>query len=75
MAVALPPFATQSEPRTRLILLGTGGGPRPKKDRSAPAQAVVVGDDVYAVDCGDGVARQLVQAELALSRLRALGAN
>jgi ribonuclease BN (tRNA processing enzyme) len=71
MALALPGPA-QSEPRTRLILLGTGGGPRPKKRRSAPAQAVVVGDDVYVVDCGDGVARQLVQADLALSRLRAL---
>ncbi len=71
MALALPGLA-QSEPRTRLILLGTGGGPRPKKARSAPAQAIVVGEDVYVVDCGDGVARQLVQAELALSRLRAL---
>jgi ribonuclease BN (tRNA processing enzyme) len=72
LSLALPPFAARSEPGTRLILLGTGGGPRPKKARSAPAQAIVVGEDVYVVDCGDGVARQLVQADLALSRLRAL---
>ena len=72
MALTLPPFPAESQPKTRLILLGTGGGPRPKKDRSAPAQAIVVGDDVYIVDCGDGVARQMVQADLAFSRLRAL---
>jgi ribonuclease BN (tRNA processing enzyme) len=51
-------------PGTRLILLGTGGGPSPKPDRSAPANAVVVGDAVYVVDCGDGVARQYVRAGL-----------
>ena len=49
---------------TRVILLGTGGGPSPKPDRSAPANAVVVGDAVYVVDCGDGVARQYVRAGL-----------
>lgn len=49
---------------TRLILLGTGGGPSPKPDRSAPANAIVVGDAVYVVDCGDGVARQYVRAGL-----------
>lgn len=56
--------------RTRLILLGTGGGPRPKKDRSAPSQAIVVDDEIYVVDCGNGVARQIVAAGLPLPRLR-----
>ncbi|MBP1635784.1 MAG: metallo-beta-lactamase superfamily protein [Acidobacteria bacterium] len=41
---------------TRLVLLGTAGGPTPKLRRAAPAQALVVGDRVYLVDCGDGVA-------------------
>src|SRR5712691_10336819 len=56
--------------RTRLILLGTGGGPSPKRLRSAPAQVILVGDDAYVVDCGDGVARQMVLAGVALSRIR-----
>jgi ribonuclease BN (tRNA processing enzyme) len=55
---------------TRLILLGTAGGPRPQKNRSAPAQAIVVNDAVYVVDCGDGVARQLVLADIPLTQLR-----
>src|SRR6266568_3628594 len=56
----------------RLILLGTGGGPSPKRLRSAPAQVILVGDDAYVVDCGNGVARQMVRAGVALSRIRAV---
>ena len=56
--------------RSRLILLGTAGGPRPRKTRSSPAQAIVVNETLYVIDCGDGVARQLVLAGAALPRLR-----
>ncbi|HEY3517281.1 MAG TPA: MBL fold metallo-hydrolase [Gammaproteobacteria bacterium] len=55
---------------TRLILLGTGGGPRPRRTRSAPAQVIVVNGVAYVVDCGDGVARQLVLAGVPLAALR-----
>jgi ribonuclease BN (tRNA processing enzyme) len=57
---------------TRLILLGTAGGPAPKVGRAAPAQAVVAGDRIYLVDCGDGVARQLALAKLPMPQLRAI---
>jgi ribonuclease BN (tRNA processing enzyme) len=56
--------------KSRLILLGVGGGPRPRKNNSAPAQVIVVNDAAYVVDCGDGVARQLVLAGIALPQLR-----
>jgi ribonuclease BN (tRNA processing enzyme) len=59
----------QSE-RTRLILLGTGGGPRPRRTSSAPAQVIVSNGAAYVVDCGDGVARQLVLAGVPLPSLR-----
>lgn len=55
---------------TRLILLGTGGGPRPRKASSGSAQVIVANDSAYVVDCGDGVARQLVLAGIPLTRLR-----
>lgn len=58
--------------RSRLILLGTGGGPSPKPNRSAPAQAIVVGDAIYVIDCGNGVARQMALASLRFSALRAV---
>ena len=69
-------FGSYTSPRrrpetaTRLILLGTGGGPRPKVQTSASSQVIVVGDALYVVDCGDGVARQLVLAGLPLPNLR-----
>jgi ribonuclease BN (tRNA processing enzyme) len=58
--------------KTRLVLLGTAGGPTPKARRSAPAQAIVAGDRIYLVDCGDGVARQLALAKLPIRQLRAV---
>jgi ribonuclease BN (tRNA processing enzyme) len=65
-----PAVRTRQGSRTRLILLGTGGGPRPRKLRSAPAQVIVANDIAYVVDCGDGVARQLVLAGVPLAELR-----
>jgi ribonuclease BN (tRNA processing enzyme) len=57
-------------PRTRLILLGTGGGPLPRPGRSASAQVIVVGATAYVVDCGDGVARQLAAARVPFATMR-----
>lgn len=75
MAVAALPFgpvvSQSSDPRrTRLILLGTAGGPRPRRTRSGSAQAIVAGGQIYVVDCGDGVARQMILAGLRLRDLR-----
>jgi ribonuclease BN (tRNA processing enzyme) len=55
---------------SRLILLGTSGGPTPKPNRAAPAQVIVVGDACYVFDCGNGVARQMVLAKLRLGSIR-----
>ena len=71
--LGVPRLATRprgQRARTRLILLGTAGGPRPRSARSAPAQVILVGDAAYVVDCGDGVARQLVLAGVALRGVR-----
>lgn len=56
--------------KTELTLLGTGGGPTPKRNRAAPAQAITVGDATYIIDCGNGVGRQLVKAGIDLGTLR-----
>lgn len=70
-AAALWPRASAAQAsRTRLILLGTGGGPRPRKTVSAPAQVILVNNVPYVIDCGDGVARQLVLADVPLPALR-----
>jgi ribonuclease BN (tRNA processing enzyme) len=69
-AAWLPRPTTAQGAKTRLILLGTGGGPRPRKASSAPAQVVIANGTPYVVDCGDGVARQLVFAGVSLDTLR-----
>ena len=70
-----PVFAADSPAapaKSRLILLGTGGGPTPKPNRSAAAQVVVVNGASYVVDCGNGVARQMILAKLKLASLRSV---
>lgn len=49
---------------TRLVLLGTAGGPLPSPLRAGISQAVVVGDRAHVIDCGSGVTRQLRRARL-----------
>ncbi len=70
LAAASRARAAIARPGTRLILLGTGGGPRPRANGSSPAQVIVVDDVAYVVDCGDGVARQLVRAGVPLPSIR-----
>lgn len=48
--------------QTKVITLGTQGGPIPTVDRAQPANALVVRDRVYLIDAGNGVGRQLVAA-------------
>lgn len=70
LACGLAPPASGAEPDARLVLLGTAGGPTPKEARAAPSQALVVGDRVYLVDCGNGVGRQMALAGLPFRGLR-----
>ena len=56
--------------KSRLILLGTGGGPTPQPNRAAPAQVIIVNGVSYVIDCGNGVARQMVLAGVPLASIR-----
>ena len=72
VAAATAPISVPARPahRTRLILLGTAGGPRPRQSRFPSAQVILVDDTPYVVDCGNGVARQLVAADVPLRAIR-----
>ncbi|WP_420967892.1 MBL fold metallo-hydrolase [Bradyrhizobium sp. B120] len=54
--------AQGAKPRTRIVFLGTKGGPRVGIGASNPANLVVVNDTPFVIDCGMGVSRQLVNA-------------
>ena len=63
-------FAQEKKP-TRLVLLGTKGGPRVgEAGRSNPSTLIVVNDVPYLVDCGYGATKQLVTAGVAVNSLR-----
>jgi ribonuclease BN (tRNA processing enzyme) len=69
-APATPP-AREASP-ARLILLGTGAGPIPRKERSQPANLLVVDGRPYLIDAGNGVSRQLALAGLAPADVRTI---
>jgi ribonuclease BN (tRNA processing enzyme) len=70
-AAAFAPLHGFAQSGTRLVLLGTGGGPRvTAKGRAKPATLIVANGIPYVIDCGDGVALQLVRAGIALDALR-----
>jgi ribonuclease BN (tRNA processing enzyme) len=62
---------SQGNKSTRIVLLGTKGGPRVgEADRSNPATLLLINDVPYLIDCGYGVTKQLITAGVALNRLR-----
>jgi ribonuclease BN (tRNA processing enzyme) len=61
---------SQQKKPTRIILLGTKGGPRVAEDRSNAATLILINDVPYVVDCGYGTSRQLITAGVALNRVR-----
>jgi ribonuclease BN (tRNA processing enzyme) len=60
----------QEDKRTRLILLGTKGGPRVGEDRNNPSTLLLINGTPYLVDCGYGASRQLVKVGVPINNLR-----
>jgi ribonuclease BN (tRNA processing enzyme) len=58
--------------RSEFVTLGTGGGPTIRKNRSQPANAIVINKSVYLFDVGAGTERQLVSAGLSIRQVQAI---
>jgi ribonuclease BN (tRNA processing enzyme) len=56
--------AASSKAGTRLITLGTSGGPPPRAGRAQSSNVLIVNGALYVVDAGDGVARRLAKARI-----------
>lgn len=54
-----------------LTLLGTAGGPQARKDRSQPANLLVIDGHAYLFDIGDGTVRRLAQIGMTTRQIRA----
>jgi ribonuclease BN (tRNA processing enzyme) len=70
-ALAAPRASAQTaKARTRIVFLGTKGGPRVGVGPSNPANLVVVNDTPFVIDCGMGVSRQLAAAGIPLESVK-----
>jgi ribonuclease BN (tRNA processing enzyme) len=71
-ALATPAFLAQAQakPRTKIVFLGTKGGPRVGVGPSNPANLVMVNDTPFVIDCGMGVSHQLVSAGVPLESVK-----
>ena len=59
-ATPAAPVRPTPQPGTRVVMLGTHGGPGIERDRAQTSSAIVVDGVPYLVDCGYGSLRQLV---------------
>lgn len=67
-----PPVLAQERKGTRLILLGTKGGPRVGGSRNNPSTLLLINGVPYVIDFGAGTSRQLIAAGVPLNKLRYL---
>src|SRR6202023_4303851 len=61
--------AQQAAAKTTLITLGTQGGPTQNKTRSQPANVLIINDEPYLIDAGNGVERQLALVGMPVVRV------
>lgn len=62
-----PASATQG---SRVVFLGTKGGPRITLDAANPSNVLVVNGTPFVIDCGAGVSRQLVRAGVPIPSIK-----
>lgn len=57
---------------TKLVLLGTGGGPVPGQMRNMTSHLIVHGDAAYILDCGLGVTNQFARTGIPFNAVRGI---
>jgi ribonuclease BN (tRNA processing enzyme) len=71
LAKMQPAYAqSPAKPRTRVVFLGTKGGPRVETGRSSPANLIEVNGTRIVLDCGMGVSHQLAEAKVPLPSIK-----
>lgn len=60
----------EAKARTRIVFLGTKGGPRVEIGRSNPANLIEINGTRIVLDCGMGVSHQLAEAKVPLTSVK-----
>ncbi len=73
LSLCLSLACADDHPRqNKFVTLGTAAGPLADANRSQPANALIVGEDVFLVDAGDGAVGQLAKAGHRLQQVKGL---
>lgn len=57
---------------TKLVLLGTGGGPVPGRKRGMTGHVILHGNDAYVIDCGMGITDKFAQTGIPFESVRSI---
>ena len=71
-SIANEPADQDQQKKSTWITLGTMGGPVPDPDHSQPANALLLDDNIFLVDVGDGTAGRLAMAGLSMHAVRSV---
>ena len=72
LASSLPAASVAKPARTKILFLGTAGGPPLRVDRSEPSTLLIVNGRKYLIDCGIGTARRLVEAGIESNQIKTI---
>jgi len=72
VASSLPAASVAKPARTKILFLGTAGGPPLRVDRSEPSTLLIVNGRKYLIDCGIGTARRLVEAGIESNQIKTI---
>ncbi len=70
MKMPLAEAQSEAKARTRVVFLGTKGGPRVEVGRSNPANLIEINGTRIVLDCGMGVSHQLAAAKVPLTSVK-----
>jgi len=70
LRVPLAQAQSEAKARTRIVFLGTKGGPRVEIGRSNPANLIEINGTRIVLDCGMGVSHQLAGAKVPLASVK-----
>ena len=67
--LAFTAHSVYAQSTSALITLGTGGGPLPRPDRAQSSNLLIVNNQPYLIDMGDGVTRRLAETGTSFMRV------
>jgi len=72
LAIPAPAARAATGEKSKLFLLGTGGGPILGGERRMSSNVITVGDKAYVIDCGYGAAQAIAEATVPFKQIASI---